>query len=95
MKEQKQSVPNLGAEDMFTWSCRSFFFLIQRLKIVTQQHDSLTNSALVKQKTNTVICGLSHLCSHVHQQGELQEFAITLFEEVEQASYKNSDREES
>ena len=33
------------------------------------------------------VCGLSHLCSHVHQQGELQEFAVTLFEEIEQASY--------
>lgn len=36
--------------------------------------------------------GLSNLCSHVHQQGELQEFAITFFKEIKQASYQRENK---
>lgn len=65
-------------------------FFKQRLKI-KKLNLTFTDKFCIQEP----LCGLSYLCSHVYQQGKLQEFSITLFDEVEQASYKGSNSEKS
>lgn len=46
----------------------------------------------MREKKGKDVGVLSNLRGHVHQQGELQEFAITFFKEIKQASCQGGNK---